>query len=83
MECPICFEQKDDFYNCEICKESICQNCKSIWKKDCPYCRANYTPSQDSPLIEDTEEEEVPRFRRMQVFGFALIGGLFTWFIFQ
>ena len=44
MECPICFEDKTDIYKCEECTECICTDCKTVWNKDCPYCRATYIP---------------------------------------
>lgn len=98
MECPICFENKDDFYNCDICKETICQDCKKAWEKDCPYCRARYNPpppmnyvtnipiiEPSRPLLLDYVHEPVtePRWSNRYILGAALIGGVFTWFLFQ
>ena len=97
MECPICLEHKDDFYPCDICKESICKDCKKAWKKDCPYCRARYIaipvvsvadieqvlPSQ--PLLLNYLHEPVveQRFELRQIIGCALFGGLIAWCVFQ
>ena len=96
MECPICFENKDEFYKCEICKESICRDCKQAWKKDCPYCRVKYTHppnpkprvnifEPDRPLLMDYVSEPVieQRWEVRQIVGCAIFGGLITWCILQ
>jgi len=41
MECNICFESKNDYVECNQCKQTICLNCfESI--TICPYCRKKY-----------------------------------------
>ena len=37
-ECSICFENKNRFYNCNSCSNSICRDCDQQVNK-CPYCR--------------------------------------------
>ena len=95
MECPICLEQKDDLLPCDICKESICKDCKKAWKKDCPYCRATYTPPKPHPNIVVQEPSQPllmdyvhgpsvePRWEIRQIIGCALFGGLIAWCVFQ
>ena len=92
MECPICFEDKTDIYKCDNCTECICTDCKTVWNKDCPYCRAKYilpTPlpvslpvlSQPSvPLLLNylpvSESSDQPSPR--QVVGMLILFGLFV-----
>ena len=95
MECPICFENKDDFYHCDICQEDICQDCKKAWEKDCPYCRSKYTPPRPKPCITIPEPTRPllmdylhspvveRRWETRQIIGCALVGGLITWFVLQ
>ena len=90
MECPICFENKNDFYLCEICKESICTDCKKTWKKDCPYCRARYiAPMSDTDIEESRpllftiqEREPVRRWTVGHIICACLFGGTVTWWAF-
>ena len=59
MECPICFEDKNDVFVCSVCKEIICTNCKEEWKKDCPFCRERYPEPSTTVPSRDIERPPV------------------------
>ena len=90
MECPICFEDKTDIYKCDKCAERICTDCKSVWNKDCPYCRATYIgpipspvsipPQPNVPLLlnylPESNRSDQPSPR--QVVGMLILFGIFV-----
>ena len=87
MECSICFENKNEFYFCKLCKESICTDCKKTWKKDCPYCRAKYIATmpdsniETQPLLRIQERGQERRWAIDQIMCACIIGGMVTLWI--